>query len=61
VLPGDTSASARYYRQDITPPFMLGHGHLPVPSRPGIGVDPVPDVLESVTTSRRWLPRGAEG
>jgi O-succinylbenzoate synthase len=61
VLPGDTSASARYYRQDVTPPFVLDHGHLPVPTRPGIGVDPVPDVLESVTTSRQWLPRGAEG
>jgi O-succinylbenzoate synthase len=61
VLPGDTSASARYYRQDVTPPFVLDHGHLPVPTRPGIGVDPVPDVLESVTTSRQWLPRAAQG
>ena len=61
VLPGDTSASARYYRQDVTPPFVLDHGHLPVPARPGIGIDPVPDVLDSVTTSRQWLPRGAEG
>lgn len=60
VLPGDTSASARYYRQDVTPPFVLDHGHLPVPTRPGIGTDPVPDVLDSVTTSRQWLPRGAE-
>jgi O-succinylbenzoate synthase len=61
VLPGDTSASARYYSQDVTPPFVLDHGHLPVSARPGIGVDPVPGVLESVTTSRQWLPRGTEG
>jgi O-succinylbenzoate synthase len=56
VLPGDTSASARYYTQDVTPPFVLDHGHLPVPARPGIGIDPLPDVLDSVTTSRQWLP-----
>lgn len=59
TLPGDTSASARYYQQDITPPFVLDQGHLPVPGGPGIGVDPVPDVLEAVITSRQWLP--AEG
>ena len=59
ALPGDTSASARYFTQDVTPPFVLDHGHLPVPGRPGIGVDPLPDVLDSVTTSRQWLPRGA--
>lgn len=56
VFPGDTSASARYYRQDITPPFVLSGGHLPVPAGPGIGVEPVPDVLTSVTTQTRWLP-----
>lgn len=60
VLPGDTSASARYYRQDITQPFVLDHGYLPVPCQPGIGIEPLPDLLESVTASRRWLPHGAE-
>jgi o-succinylbenzoate synthase len=56
TLPGDTSASARYYHQDITPPFVLEQGHLPVPDAPGIGVDPVPEILRAVTTSRQWLP-----
>jgi o-succinylbenzoate synthase len=56
TLPGDTSASARYYRQDITPPFVLDSGYLPVPGGPGIGVDPVPGILDAVTTSRQWLP-----
>jgi o-succinylbenzoate synthase len=60
VFPGDTSASSRYYHQDITPPFVLSDGHLPVPSAPGIGVDPIPDVLDSVTTSKQWL-RGSPG
>jgi o-succinylbenzoate synthase len=55
VFPGDTSASARYYRQDITPPFVLSDGHLPVPDGAGIGIEPIPDVLDSVTTSRQWL------
>jgi O-succinylbenzoate synthase len=46
TLPGDTSASDRYYRVDITPPFVLDHGCLPVPSGPGIGVDPIPEEME---------------
>jgi O-succinylbenzoate synthase len=60
VFPGDTSASARYYRQDITPPFVLSEGHLPVPSGPGIGVEPVGDVLAAVTTHTQWLAAGRE-
>lgn len=59
VLPGDTSGSSRYYHRDITPPFVLSDGHLPVPDGPGIGVEPVPEVLDSVTTSRQWLPNPA--
>lgn len=55
-LPGDTSASDRYYARDITRPFVLEDGHLRVPDGPGIGVDPDPDVLAEVTTSVRWLP-----
>jgi o-succinylbenzoate synthase len=52
TLPGDTSASDRYYAHDITEPFVLGEdGRLPVPTGPGIGVTPLPDVLEEVTTS----------
>jgi O-succinylbenzoate synthase len=60
VFPGDTSASARYYRQDITPPFVLSEGHLPVPAGPGIGVEPVADVLAAVTTNTQWLAAGRE-
>ena len=33
TLPGDTSASDRYYRTDITEPFVLDDGHLDVPDR----------------------------
>jgi o-succinylbenzoate synthase len=55
TLPGDTSASDRYYRSDITDPFVLDDGHLPVPTAPGIGVTPLPDALAEVTTSSEWL------
>ena len=55
TLPGDTSASDRYYRADITDPFVLADGHLPVPTGPGIGVTPLPDALSEVTASSEWL------
>lgn len=56
TLPGDTSASDRYFARDITRPFVLEAGYLRVPPGPGIGVDPDPDLLAEVTTSVRWLP-----
>ncbi|MEV0967910.1 o-succinylbenzoate synthase [Microtetraspora glauca] len=56
TLPGDTSASRRYFATDITPPFELRDGHLDVPTGPGIGVDPLPDVLDEITTSLEWIP-----
>jgi O-succinylbenzoate synthase len=55
TLPGDTSASDRYFRTDITDPFVLADGHLPVPTGPGIGVEPIPDVLREVTTATEYL------
>ncbi|MFE4331038.1 o-succinylbenzoate synthase [Streptomyces sp. NPDC056831] len=56
VLPGDTSASDRYYRTDITAPFHLVDGHLAVPTGPGLGVTPVPEILDEVTDSTTWVP-----
>ncbi|MBT2499047.1 o-succinylbenzoate synthase [Agromyces sp. ISL-38] len=42
LLPGDTSASSRYYAEDVTEPFVLGsgehRGQLRVPDAPGTGV-----------------------
>jgi O-succinylbenzoate synthase len=51
TLPGDVSASDRFYARDITPPFVLDNGHIKVPTGPGIGVDVLTDVLDEVTTS----------
>jgi o-succinylbenzoate synthase len=56
TLPGDTSASDRYYRTDVTEPFVLDDGHLRVPTGPGVGVEPIPEVLADVTTGAEWLP-----
>jgi O-succinylbenzoate synthase len=56
TLPGDTSASDRYYGTDITEPFVLQDGHLAVPTEPGIGVTPIPAELDAVTTATEWLP-----
>jgi O-succinylbenzoate synthase len=55
TLPGDTSGSDRFYREDITEPFVLENGQLPVPQGPGIGGLPRMDVLDRVTTRREEL------
>lgn len=57
TLPGDTSASSRYFGEDITEPFVLTDGHIPVPTAPGIGIEPLPDVLRRFTVAQRDLYR----
>jgi O-succinylbenzoate synthase len=50
TLPGDTSASARYFSDDITEPFVMDRdGSMAVPRGPGIGVAPRRDRLEATT------------
>ena len=49
-LPGDTSASRRYFPDDLTEPFELApDGTMAVPTGAGIGVEPRPDRLEACT------------
>jgi O-succinylbenzoate synthase len=55
TLPGDVSASNRYYAQDVTRPFVLEDGHLTVPTGAGIGVDPLPEALAELVSSREQL------
>src|SRR5215468_7148506 len=38
TLPGDISASDRYYARDLTEPFVMEGGRLAVPCGPGLGV-----------------------
>jgi o-succinylbenzoate synthase len=54
TMPGDTSASERYFHRDVTEPFVLeADGTMKVPTGPGIGVAPLPDVLEESTLRTR--------
>ena len=55
TLPGDTSASARYYKRDVTPPFVMDNGYLTVPTGPGIGVEPDMQFLEEITTYKEVI------
>jgi O-succinylbenzoate synthase len=57
TLPGDTSASDRFYVRDITAPFVLHDGRLPVPAGPGLGVDVIPEIIDEVTTSSEVIKR----
>ena len=49
TLPGDTSASDRYYHRDITEPFVLAEGRLRVPEGPGLGVNVDEVFLATIT------------
>ena len=50
TLPGDTSASRRYFAEDLTTPFEMDpDGTMAVPDGPGLGVDPLPGRLEACT------------
>jgi len=53
TLPGDVSASTRFYERDIvTDPITIADGHVTVPTTAGLGFDLDRDFLDSVTTSR---------
>jgi O-succinylbenzoate synthase len=54
-LPGDISASDRYFNEDITPPFVLDGGKIAVPSGPGLGVQVRADVVEELTTKSETI------
>jgi O-succinylbenzoate synthase len=58
TLPGDTSASGRYFHEDITAPFVLHGGRLRVPTGPGLGVEVRRDVVDRLTTRRSVVRPG---
>ncbi len=45
VLPGDISASARFYAVDITEPVEMVDGQVAVDTAPGVGRAPLPEVM----------------
>jgi O-succinylbenzoate synthase len=52
TLPGDISASDRYWRRDlVTEPFVLRDGALRAPTGPGLGVTVDAGFLDEVTTA----------
>nr|WP_211262354.1 o-succinylbenzoate synthase [Nitriliruptor alkaliphilus] len=53
VLPGDTSASSRYFTEDLTEPFELEDGHVAVRREAGASPLPDPDRLAAWTTATR--------
>ena len=54
-LPPDLGPSARYFATDITPPFESSGGTMIVPRAPGLGVEPLPEVLDEMTVTKRTL------
>ncbi|QAY59272.1 o-succinylbenzoate synthase [Microbacterium protaetiae] len=53
TLPGDVSASNRFYARDIvTEPAELVDGHIAVPTGPGLGVEVDPVALDDFTVER---------
>ena len=56
TLPGDTSASDRYYARDVVrEPFVLDDGRLTVPTGPGLGITVDLDFVDAITTSLETL------
>lgn len=54
-LPGDISASKRYYKQDIVEPEFVVNpdGTMDVPNKPGIGVEVNMKMLEKITVRKK--------
>ena len=56
TLPGDISASTRFYAHDIvTDPITVVDGQVTVPTGPGLGFELDTDFLDSVTTATRTV------
>jgi O-succinylbenzoate synthase len=59
ALPGDISASNRYYKEDIVEPEFTANkdGTMDVPTKPGIGVEVNINRLEKVTVRKKTFRR----
>lgn len=58
TLPGDVSASSRFYARDIvTEPVVLEDGHVRVPIGHGLGIEIDPVALDDFTVARETLTR----
>ena len=60
TMPGDTSASERYFKEDLTEPFVVEpDGTMAVPKEPGIGVEPLAQRVQTCTVRMETI--SAEG
>ena len=61
VLPGDVSASARYWSEDIIDPAVTvtPHGTIVPPSGPGIGFDVRRDRIDALTVRKKTFDAGS--
>ncbi len=58
-LPGDLSASSRFFEKDVTGPLEVGHdGTIRVPPGPGSGVAVRDEALAAFSVWRRWWAAG---
>jgi O-succinylbenzoate synthase len=58
TLPGDISASSRFYHRDIvTEPAVIEDGHVRVPTGPGLGVEVDAAALDEFTVVRETITR----
>lgn len=55
TLSGDISASDRFYKQDITAPFVIENGNIAIPTGPGLGVEPIPEILAAHTVHQETV------
>lgn len=52
TLPPDLGPSARYFARDITPAFADRDGTMDVPQGPGLGTEPLQEILDQVTVTQ---------
>lgn len=56
-LPGDLSATGRFFEKDLTSPIAIQPGgHIVVPDGPGSGVTVDTEAVKEFSTWRRWCP-----
>ncbi|GIG54398.1 o-succinylbenzoate synthase [Demequina activiva] len=55
TLPGDISASSRFYDRDLTTPYVIEDGYIRVPEFAGLCEEPDADALADFTVSERRL------
>ncbi len=56
TFPADLSASDRYWRRDLTEPFVLEGSQLRVPTGPGLGITVDRDALAELGAVVRTVP-----